>query len=59
MIVYAANLTESAKKTELTGKFKKITGQKISIKNKLSFYMLSLNNWKMKFKKQFHISKNT
>lgn len=53
MIIYAANLTESAKKlTELTGKFKN-AGQKINIKNKLNFYMLPLNNWKMTLK-QFH-----
>lgn len=48
MIVYAVNLTESAKKlTELTGKFKKIAGPKINVKNKLNFYSLPLKNWKM------------
>lgn len=37
---------EYAQKVNRIGKFNKIAEWKINVNNKLSFYILSLNNWK-------------
>ena len=50
MITYVENFKESyiRKSTE----FNKITGHKFIIQNGIVFYILSMNNWKLKLKQK-------
>lgn len=54
MIAYVENLIESTENLlELLNEFKKTVGCKIKIQNQLYFYILTMKNPKLEFKKSF------